>query len=192
MPSDIRPGRTEVLLKQAQAIAERSTCTRASVGVVIAHDGRTVSQGYNGAPAGMAHCNHACMCGGRGLAPVCSDTCRYPKAGGWHNYDCAFRIWTDDDHHLTDCPTNNKDGCRVSVHAEANAIAFAARFGVATDGAYLYTTVSPCLTCSQLIINAGIKRVYFIQEYRDHAGIDLLRDAGIGVLMMTGPSERRF
>src|SRR6185503_6897944 len=138
-----RPGRTEVLMRQAQVVATRSTCTRAQVGVVIAHAGRVVSQGYNGAPAGMPHCDHTCHCGvARGAAPVCSPGCRFIKAGGWHSPDCAFEVWSNYEAHDGDCPAETI-GCQTAVHAEANAIAFAARHGVATDNAALYTTLSP-------------------------------------------------
>jgi dCMP deaminase len=72
-------------------------------------------------------------------------------------------------------------GCKVAVHAEANAIAFAAKHGLRVDGATLHTTLSPCYACSQFIINAGLVRVVFNRPYRDPSGIDLLREAGITV-----------
>jgi dCMP deaminase len=180
-----RPGRTEILMRQAEIVATRSTCTRAHVGVVIAHDGRVVSQGYNGAPAGMQHCDHTCSCGGRGPAPVCSDQCRYLLAGGWHDSFCVFEKWTNKARHVSGCPAY--DPCTVAVHAEANAIAFAARHGVATNGAALYTTLWPCLTCAQLIINAGISRVYMLNEYRDDSGVALLRRSSVGVAPWSFP-----
>ena len=70
-------------------------------------------------------------------------------------------------------------GCQRAVHAEANAVAFAARLGVSTQGATLYTTLSPCLTCSRLLINSGIIRVVYNQSYRDLAGLDELQAAGV-------------
>jgi dCMP deaminase len=70
-------------------------------------------------------------------------------------------------------------GCRNATHAEANALAFAAREGISTDGATLYVTVSPCAACSQLLIAAGISRVVWGEAYRDAAGTDLLRRAGV-------------
>lgn len=74
---------------------------------------------------------------------------------------------------------DDDDPCADSVHAEANAIAFAAKFGIAIDGATLYTTVSPCKTCAQLIINSGIKKVYYTVVHRDATGIELLQSAKI-------------
>ena len=70
-------------------------------------------------------------------------------------------------------------GCRNATHAEANALAFAARQGISTDGATLYVTVSPCLDCSRLLIAAGIVTVIYEEEYRDDRGIELLRRAGV-------------
>jgi dCMP deaminase len=67
------------------------------------------------------------------------------------------------------------------LHAEANAITKVAKSGNSSDGATLYVTASPCLECSKLIIQAGIKRVVYHDEYRDSAGLDLLRRAGIEI-----------
>ena len=65
------------------------------------------------------------------------------------------------------------------LHAEANAITKVAKSGNSSEGATLYVTASPCLECSKLIIQAGIKRVVYRDEYRLTDGIDLLRRAGI-------------
>ncbi|MBQ0077515.1 MAG: dCMP deaminase family protein [Bacteroidales bacterium] len=65
------------------------------------------------------------------------------------------------------------------LHAEANAISKVAKSGNSADGATLYVTASPCLECAKLIIQAGIKRVVYSDEYRLKDGIDLLRRAGI-------------
>jgi dCMP deaminase len=74
--------------------------------------------------------------------------------------------------------------CRWAVHAEANAVAFAARNGIALNGATLYTTLSPCVVCAQLVINAGIVHVVCAVRYRDQAGINLLRDARLTVKIL--------
>lgn len=68
------------------------------------------------------------------------------------------------------------------LHAEANAITKVSRSNNSSDGATLYVTSSPCLECSKLIIQAGIKRVVFNEMYRLSDGIDLLRRAGIEVV----------
>lgn len=65
------------------------------------------------------------------------------------------------------------------LHAEANAITKVARSSNSSDGATLYVTASPCMECSKLIIQAGIKRVVFSDLYRIQDGLELLRKAGI-------------
>ena len=65
------------------------------------------------------------------------------------------------------------------LHAEANAITKIARSGNCSDGATLYVTTSPCIECSKLIIQAGIKRVVYREKYRVTDGLDLLERAGI-------------
>lgn len=67
------------------------------------------------------------------------------------------------------------------LHAEANAITKVAKSGNSSDGATLYVTSSPCLECSKLIIQAGIKRVVFSESYRLEDGINLLKRADIDV-----------
>lgn len=65
------------------------------------------------------------------------------------------------------------------LHAEANAITKVARSNNSSEGATLYVTASPCMECSKLIIQAGIRRVVFHELYRITDGLDLLREAGI-------------
>ena len=67
------------------------------------------------------------------------------------------------------------------LHAEANAITKVAKSGNSSLNATLYVTAAPCLECSKLIIQAGIRRVVYRDEYRLTDGIDLLRTAGIEV-----------
>lgn len=67
------------------------------------------------------------------------------------------------------------------LHAEANAITKVAKSGNSSLGATLYVTAAPCLECAKLIIQAGIKRVVYRDEYRLTDGVDLLRRAGIEV-----------
>lgn len=130
------------LLTIAYVMAQRGTCSRAQVGCVIALDGRVLATGYNGAPRGMAHCDHP---------DGVPSSERPPDA----------------------------EMCRDSVHAEANAVAFAARNGVGIDGSTVYTTLSPCVYCAQLLINAGTRRVVCGEVYRDPSGVELLLRAGV-------------
>lgn len=126
-----RPPRDEWLMEIAHVVAQRSTCQRNQVGAVIALDGRILSIGYNGAPAGLPHCDHS------------SDPA-------------------------------DASGCTNAVHAESNAIGFAAKYGVRIEGSTLYSSLTPCLPCAQLIINSGIKRVVANGSYRDPSGLHLL------------------
>lgn len=154
----MRPTRDTLMMESAKLWARRSTCSRADVGVVICTpDYRTLSNGYNGAPPGMDHCSHYCDCGaveGRGVLP-----------GG---------------DHLSVCTSTSP--CRVSVHAEANSIAFAARHGVRLQDAQLFSTVAPCEPCAQLILCAGITRVVYLMPHRYMAGVELLDSAGLVVI----------
>lgn len=70
------------------------------------------------------------------------------------------------------------------LHAEANAITKVARSNNSSDGATLYVTSSPCVECAKLIIQAGIKRVVYNEQYRLTDGVDLLRRAGIECLQI--------
>lgn len=145
----IRPPRHFVLLAVAHQFSRLSTCSRKHVGAVFAVDNRIASSGYNGAPAGMAHCNHACDC------PV-------GTTGGYHYDEC-----------------NTNAPCTTAIHAEANALADAARRGVKLEGSVLYVTMAPCLPCSQLLVSVGVLEVIYTETYRDTSGLDFLRDANI-------------
>lgn len=91
-----------------------------------------------------------------------------------HFCDCGEEI------HTLDCAM--KVPCENAVHAECNAIAFAARYMGGCNGATLFTTFSPCLSCAQLTINAGIVRVVYGTEFRDKRGLELLRNAGVNII----------
>ena len=71
------------------------------------------------------------------------------------------------------------------LHAEANAITKVARSNNSSDGATLYVTSSPCMECAKLIIQAGVKRVVYNEQYRLTDGIDLLRRAGIECIQIS-------
>jgi dCMP deaminase len=153
-----RPSTDWVLMTTAMSWAEKSTCPRAQVGAVISREGRSFSSGYNGAPKGMPHCNHSCTC---------------------KNDDPFEPVLLNSDH-IQGCLSQQP--CKNVVHAEANAIAFAARYGVGTDGAEIHCTRIPCLTCAGLIINAGIIRVVWYEEHRDMEGLLRLGEAGLEVI----------
>jgi dCMP deaminase len=77
------------------------------------------------------------------------------------------------------CEDENDITKSYVLHAEANAITKVARSYNSSDGATLYVTSSPCIECAKLIIQAGILRVVYCNEYRTTVGLDLLRQAKI-------------
>ncbi len=77
------------------------------------------------------------------------------------------------------CEDENNVTKPYVLHAEANAITKLARSHNSSDGATIYITASPCIECSKLLIQAGIKRVVYGEHYRLEDGIALLRKAGI-------------
>lgn len=132
-----RISRETAFARIVRTLEERSTCTRRKVGALIVLEGRILSTGYAGSPAGLGHCLElGCLVGPDG-------------------------------------------GCQRTIHAEANAIAFAAHHGIALKGGELWCSLTPCLSCAKLIVNSGISRVHALEEYRDAAGVELLQSAKI-------------
>lgn len=70
------------------------------------------------------------------------------------------------------------------LHAEANAITKVAKSNNSSENATLYVTTSPCMECSKLIIQSGIKRVVFVEKYRDETGVNLLKRANIEIVQL--------
>ena len=89
------------------------------------------------------------------------------------------------------CEEENNKSKPYVLHAEANAITKVAKSNNSSDGATLYVTSSPCLECSKLIIQAGIKRVIFTENYRLEDGINLLKRANIDVEQIEIEPEKR-
>jgi dCMP deaminase len=83
-----------------------------------------------------------------------------------------------------DCEDPNGDTYWYVLHAEANAMLKVAKSTQSTDGATLYVTYSPCKDCSKMIIQSGIKKVIYREDYRDLSGIKILRESGIDVLKL--------
>lgn len=69
----------------------------------------------------------------------------------------------------------------TTIHAELNCILKAAKQGVSCLNSTVYVTLSPCVPCSAMLINAGIKKLIYKDEYRDTSGIQLLHQHGITV-----------
>ena len=87
------------------------------------------------------------------------------------------------------CEDENNVSKPYVLHAEANAITKLARSSNSSEGATLYVTASPCIECAKLIIQSGIKRVIYTEQYRLTEGVDLLRRAGIEVKYLDLNSE---
>lgn len=149
----------QTFLDVAIRIGLLGTCDRAHVGAVITRDGRAVSWGYNGAPSGAPHCDENDH-GWRGKFAKLPDTGRRKMEA------------------------LNTHGCRNATHAEANALAFAARQGISTDNSTLYVERTPCGQCARLLIAAGVRRVVCAIEYRNTEGLELLRQAGVEVVKL--------
>ena len=83
------------------------------------------------------------------------------------------------------CEDENGNTKAYVLHAEANAISKVAQSNNSSDGATLYVTTSPCIECSKLIIQSGIKRVVYNEKYRITEGLDLLQRAGVECIQIT-------
>lgn len=77
------------------------------------------------------------------------------------------------------CDLGPEGGCVRTIHAEQNAIALAARHGSRVFGATAYVTLSPCYTCFKLLVNSGVKRILYAEEYRIPPRFDLAIQCGV-------------
>ncbi len=119
----------------AHEIASASKCVSKQVGAVIVKDGRILSTGYNGTPAGYTNCNQY-----------------------WNNE------YTKDHHEWSKT---------YEIHAEMNAIIWAARKGISIENAIIYVTLEPCSECSKNLIAAGIKKIIYDKAY-EHTKSDVV------------------
>ena len=69
------------------------------------------------------------------------------------------------------CPRDSKGSCSLALHAEQNAILYAAKNKITLEGATLYITLSPCISCARIIFTTGIKKVYYKDSYAEYKGI---------------------
>jgi dCMP deaminase len=125
------------------------------------------------------------------LCESASWCCAYPKdtriislgyngpPAGTHNCDV---VWPKDG-----CPRDSKGSCSLALHAEQNAILYAAKSNVSIEGSTLYVTLSPCISCARVIFTLGIKKVYYLNSYAAYKGlstdegVDFLRKFGVDV-----------
>lgn len=86
------------------------------------------------------------------------------------------------------CPRDSKGSCSLALHAEQNAILYAAKNNFSVDGSTLYVTLSPCISCARVIFTTGIKKIYYLNSYADFKGlpsdegVDFLRKFGVEVV----------
>ena len=147
-----------VYINIAKQVSTLSHCVRSKVGAVLVKEGNVISFGYNGTPAGMDN-----SCETRSYLPQ--------DAGAWSDIDSILVEWPFRDTH-----GNYKLVTKSEViHAEVNAVLKAARTGTSVDGSTLYLTLSPCLDCSKLILQAGVKRVVYLETYRNLDGPEFLK-----------------
>lgn len=165
-----RVGIHELFTKMALDVAQRSTCARVQVGAVIVKNQRVISMGWNGVPHGRKHCiDH--------FQEIFNT--EYPEAGieTQEDYDDMFEQWINSDKMKEE---HHEFAIRNEIHSEMNAMIFAAKNGISTDGAGVYVVWSPCIDCSKALLQAGIKNVYYYQKYeRDTRGIDFLEENGV-------------
>lgn len=148
-------------MQTAYQFAKLSYAERRKVGCVIVKDKQIISFGYNGMPHGF------------------DNTCEETETVHYENPDTALELI--EDHGFTcDNGCCSRDRTRREVlHAESNAIMKVAKSTMSCEGAELYTTTCPCFDCAKLIIQAGISKVYYSEEYRDMSGVELLHRANI-------------
>ena len=133
-------------MKIARTVATRANCTGAQVGAVLVRDNRIISTGFNGTPQGFVNCRDGgCVrCRDRALR----------KAG--RISELTYGDLSDSEKHLDLC---------ICVHAEANAVLSAARAGMRTDGSVLYVSYKPCFSCVKELLQAGVTRVVYLEDW---------------------------
>lgn len=101
---------------------------------------------------------------------------------GTHNCDLE---WPKDG-----CPRDSKGSCSLALHAEQNAILYAAKNSMSMEGTTLYVTLSPCIACARVIFTTGIKKVFYKDSYAAYKG--LASDEGVDFLQKFGVEVVRY
>ena len=102
---------------------------------------------------------------------------------GTHNCD---EVWPQDG-----CPKDSKGSCSLALHAEQNAILYAAKNNVTIEGSTLYVTLSPCISCARVIYTTGIKKVFYLNSYAEFKkmsvdeGVEFLKKFGVEVIQFS-------
>lgn len=159
----------QAYMQTAKIFAELSHAKRLHVGAIVVKDDRIISIGYNGMPAGWDN--------------DCEDKVWDPGAGGWldpEEFDSMYPYegWHEGAQRTVRYGLKTKPEV---LHAESNAISKLARSSESGDGATMFITHAPCMECSKLIYQSGIKKVYFGQAYRDSAGVEFLKKCKVDI-----------
>ncbi|MBX2912548.1 MAG: dCMP deaminase family protein [Cyclobacteriaceae bacterium] len=101
---------------------------------------------------------------------------------GTHNCD---EEWPD-----VGCPRDSKGGCSLAIHAEQNAILYAVKNKTSVEGATLYVTLSPCLSCARIIFSMGITKVVYLNSYAEHKGLE--NEEGVDFLVKFGVACEKY
>ncbi len=101
---------------------------------------------------------------------------------GTHNCDIE---WPQDG-----CPRDSKGSCSLALHAEQNAILYAAKNSMSMEGTTLYVTLSPCIACARVIFTTGIKKVFYKDSYAAYKGLP--SDEGVDFLQKFGVEVVRY
>ena len=149
-------------MQVAYQFAKLSYAQRRKVGCVIVKDHQVISFGYNGMPHGFNN--------------VCEETDIRHYESPDHALDLMEQGYECDN---GICRKHNAITKPEVLHAESNAIMKVAKSTMSCEGAELFTTTCPCFGCAKLIIQAGISKVYYTEDYRDMSGVELLQQAGI-------------
>ena len=152
----------KLFTKMAELVADQSTCCRMHVGAVLVKDNRVISIGFNGTASGQEHCED-----------------HFAKV---YQNEYTHEFATFEDYHAsrTFYDAHGQFSNENELHAEQNAILFAAKNGISTKGAHIYITLSPCIHCAKIITAAGIEKVYFSELYdRSQEGINFLKKNNI-------------
>ena len=101
---------------------------------------------------------------------------------GTHNCD---EEWPE-----TGCPSDSKGSCSLALHAEENAILYAASNGTSVEGATLYVTLSPCISCARLVLGSKISKVIYLDSYAEYKGLAV--DEGVEFLKKFGVEVEHY
>jgi dCMP deaminase len=88
-----------------------------------------------------------------------------------------------------DVPSGQRHELCRGLHAEQNAIIQAAIYGISIEGSDLYCTNLPCIICTKMIINAGIRRVYYEDGYADELSLGMFEEAGVELISLKEPMK---